>query len=108
MYLFHIDAGMQGKKKIVYMYDIFTDQILLFLTGGENIKGSPLETIRDENEALQNRVVIHTFGIGTGKSYMQTLHMSAGNGRRVNAKKTQKKQIVKTILSKDGHRLMIF
>nr|XP_034337034.1 VWFA and cache domain-containing protein 1 [Crassostrea gigas]XP_034337496.1 VWFA and cache domain-containing protein 1 [Crassostrea gigas]XP_034337917.1 VWFA and cache domain-containing protein 1 [Crassostrea gigas] len=41
------------------------DQILLFLTGGENIKGSPLETIRDQNEALQNRVVIHTFGIGT-------------------------------------------
>lgn len=91
MYLFYVDAGMHGKKKIVNMYDIFTDQILLFLTGGENIRGNPLEIIRDENEALQNRVVIHTFGIGTGKSFLQTLHISASNGRRVSAKKNPNK-----------------
>lgn len=80
MYLFHINA----ENNNIPVWD-FTDQILLFLTGGENIKGSPLEIIRDENEALQNRVVIHTFGIGTGKSYLQTLHISSSNGRRVNA-----------------------
>ncbi|XP_034314932.2 VWFA and cache domain-containing protein 1 isoform X1 [Magallana gigas] len=44
------------------------DNILLFVSAGEhqNEKGNPLEVIREENEALQNRVVINTFGIGTG------------------------------------------
>ena len=27
----------------------------------------PLEVIRDENQQLNNRVVIHTYGIGTGE-----------------------------------------
>lgn len=36
----------------------------MFVTGGENKKGNPLEIIRDENEALQNRVVIQMFGVG--------------------------------------------
>ncbi|XP_065942394.1 VWFA and cache domain-containing protein 1 isoform X1 [Magallana gigas] len=46
------------------------DNILLFVSAGEhqNKKGNPLEVIREENEALQNRVVINTFGIGTGLS----------------------------------------
>lgn len=43
------------------------------MTGGENIKGNPLEIIRDENEALQNRVVIHTFGVGIGESFIADL-----------------------------------
>lgn len=32
-----------------------------------DIGGNPMEVIRDENEALQNNVVINTYGIGTGK-----------------------------------------
>ncbi|XP_034328195.2 VWFA and cache domain-containing protein 1 isoform X2 [Magallana gigas] len=42
------------------------DQILLFVSAGKNTEGNPLEVIRDENEALQNRVIINTYGIGTG------------------------------------------
>uniref|UniRef100_K1QK79 VWFA and cache domain-containing protein 1 n=1 Tax=Magallana gigas TaxID=29159 RepID=K1QK79_MAGGI len=45
------------------------DQILLFVSdGGDNsgTEGNPLEVIRDENEALNNNVVINTYGIGTG------------------------------------------
>lgn len=47
----------------------FVDNILLFVSAGEHQhkKGNPLEVIREENEALQNRVVINTFGIGTGR-----------------------------------------
>eukprot|EP00105_Crassostrea_gigas_P035327 XP_019919475.1 PREDICTED: VWFA and cache domain-containing protein 1 [Crassostrea gigas] len=44
------------------------DQILLFVSAGKNTEGNPLEVIRDENEALQNRVIINTYGIGTGLS----------------------------------------
>lgn len=51
----------------------FVDKILLFVTGRENIKGNPLEIIRDEIEALQNRVVIHTFGVGIGESFITDL-----------------------------------
>lgn len=43
------------------------DQILLFVSAGRNTEGNPLEVIRDENEALQNRVIINTYGIGTGR-----------------------------------------
>lgn len=43
------------------------DQILLFVSAGKNTEGNPLEVIRDENEALQNRVIINTYGIGTGR-----------------------------------------
>lgn len=46
------------------------DQILLFVSdGGDNsgTEGNPLEVIRDENEALNNNVVINTYGIGTGR-----------------------------------------
>ena len=32
----------------------------------------PLEVIRDENQQLNNRVVIHTYGIGTGECQTQT------------------------------------
>nr|XP_022294872.1 VWFA and cache domain-containing protein 1-like isoform X2 [Crassostrea virginica] len=42
------------------------DQILLFVSDGSNDGGDPLEVIRDENQQLNNRVFIHTFGIGTG------------------------------------------
>ncbi|XP_078333915.1 VWFA and cache domain-containing protein 1-like isoform X2 [Crassostrea virginica] len=42
------------------------DQILLFVSDGSNDGGDPLEVIRDENQQLNNRVVIHTYGIGTG------------------------------------------
>lgn len=44
------------------------DQIILFVSDGrdnDDIGGNPLEVIRDENEALQNSVVINTYGIGT-------------------------------------------
>nr|XP_019926041.2 VWFA and cache domain-containing protein 1 isoform X1 [Crassostrea gigas] len=41
------------------------DQILLFVTDGGNSGGNPLEVIRDENQALQNRVLINTYGLGT-------------------------------------------
>lgn len=44
------------------------DQIILFVSDGtynDDIGGNPLEVIRDENEALQNNVVINTYGIGT-------------------------------------------
>ncbi|XP_022331617.1 VWFA and cache domain-containing protein 1-like [Crassostrea virginica] len=44
------------------------DQILLFVSDGANDGGDPLEVIRDENQQLNNRVVIHTYGIGTGLS----------------------------------------
>ena len=43
------------------------DQILLFVSDGGNDGGDPLEVIRDENQQLNNRVVIHTYGIGTGE-----------------------------------------
>lgn len=43
------------------------DQILLFVSAGRNTEGNPLEVIRDENEALQNRVIINTYGIDTGR-----------------------------------------
>lgn len=46
------------------------DQILLFVSDGRDnngIGGNPLEVIRDENEALNNSVVINTYGIGTGR-----------------------------------------
>ena len=43
------------------------DQILLFVSDGSNDGGDPLEVIRDENQQLNNRVVIHTYGIGTGE-----------------------------------------
>lgn len=46
---------------------LFADQILLFVSAGKNTEGNPLEVIRDENEALQNRVIINTYGIGTGR-----------------------------------------
>lgn len=45
------------------------DQILLFVSDGRDNSGTeenPLEVIRDENEALNNNVVINTYGIGTG------------------------------------------
>lgn len=45
------------------------EQILLFVSDGRGnnyIGGNPLEVIREENEALQNSVVINTYGIGTG------------------------------------------
>nr|XP_022331553.1 VWFA and cache domain-containing protein 1-like [Crassostrea virginica] len=42
------------------------DQILLFVSDGANDGGDPLEVIRDENQQLNNRVFIHTYGIGTG------------------------------------------
>nr|XP_034308982.1 VWFA and cache domain-containing protein 1-like [Crassostrea gigas] len=44
------------------------DQIILFVSDGRDntdIGGTPLEVIRDENEVIQNRVVINTYGIGT-------------------------------------------
>lgn len=44
------------------------DQIILFVSDGtsnDDIGGNPLEVIREENEALQNNVVINTYGIGT-------------------------------------------
>ncbi|XP_048728643.2 VWFA and cache domain-containing protein 1-like [Ostrea edulis] len=45
----------------------FRDQIMLFVSDGDNNAGdNPLEVIRDENHRLQNRVVINTYGIGTG------------------------------------------
>lgn len=40
---------------------------------GEN----PLEVIRDENQALQNRVLINTYGLGTRESMAPTLHSVA-------------------------------
>lgn len=46
---------------------LLADQILLFVSAGKNTEGNPLEVIRDENEALQNRVIINTYGIGTGR-----------------------------------------
>ncbi|XP_065940278.1 VWFA and cache domain-containing protein 1 [Magallana gigas] len=45
------------------------DQILLFVSDGRDnsgTEGNPLEVIRDENEAINNNVVINTYGIGTG------------------------------------------
>ncbi|XP_022300000.2 VWFA and cache domain-containing protein 1-like [Crassostrea virginica] len=44
------------------------DQILLFVSDGSYDGDDPLEVIRDENQQLNNRVVIHTYGIGTGLS----------------------------------------
>lgn len=46
---------------------LLADQILLFVSAGKNTEGNPLEVIRDENEALQNRVIINTYGTGTGR-----------------------------------------
>ena len=43
------------------------DQIILFVSDGANDGGDPLEVIRDENQQLNNRVVIHTYGIGIGE-----------------------------------------
>lgn len=37
------------------------------MTDGGNSGGNPLEVIRDENQALQNRVLINTYGLGTRK-----------------------------------------
>lgn len=54
----------------VFIPNKIVDQILLFVSGGRDnndIGGNPLEVIQNENEALQNRVVINTYGIGTGK-----------------------------------------
>lgn len=41
------------------------DQILLFVSDGGITGENPLEVIRDENQALQNRVLINTYGLGT-------------------------------------------
>lgn len=70
-----VPATSTTKKKFIdcLSSESGEDQILLFVTGGENIKGNPLEIIRDENEALQNRVVIHTFGVGIGESFIADL-----------------------------------
>lgn len=54
----------------VFTPNKIVDQILLFVSDGRgynDIGGNPLEVIQNENEALQNRVVINTYGIGTGK-----------------------------------------
>lgn len=56
-----------------FLYPVKTvlDQIILFVSDGRDntdIGGTPLEVIRDENEVIQNRVVINTYGIGTGRS----------------------------------------
>lgn len=54
----------------VFIPNKIVDQILLFVSDGRDnndIGGNPLEVIQNENEALQNRVVINTYGIGTGK-----------------------------------------
>ena len=42
------------------------------MSDGANDGGDPLEVIRDENQQLNNRVVIHTYGIGTGEWQTQT------------------------------------
>ena len=47
------------------------DQIILFVSDGSNDGGDPLEVIRDENQQLNNRVVIHTYGIGNGEWYIK-------------------------------------
>ncbi|XP_062591913.1 VWFA and cache domain-containing protein 1-like [Saccostrea cucullata] len=45
------------------------DQVILFVTDGENTgEDNPLKVIREKNHQLQNRVAIHTYGIGTGLS----------------------------------------
>lgn len=54
----------------VFIPNKIVDQILLFVSDGRgynDIGGNPLEVIQNKNEALQNRVVINTYGIGTGK-----------------------------------------
>lgn len=56
-----------------YKY-LYLDQILLFVTDGGNSGGNPLEVIRDENQALQNRVLINTYGLGTRKCMTLTVH----------------------------------
>ncbi|XP_061177706.1 VWFA and cache domain-containing protein 1-like [Saccostrea echinata] len=44
-------------------------QVILFVTDGDNTgEDNPLEVIREKNSQLQNRVVIHTYGVGTGLS----------------------------------------
>lgn len=56
--------------------NLVLDQIILFVSDGRDsndIEGNPLEVIQDENEALNNSVVINTYGIGTGR------YMIAGN-----------------------------
>ena len=53
--------------KWIKLSSFHVDQILLFVSDGSNDGGDPLEVIRDENQQLNNRVVIHTYGIGTGE-----------------------------------------
>lgn len=46
----------------------------MFVTDGGNSGGNPLEVIRDENQALQNRVLINTYGLGTRKCMNLTVN----------------------------------
>lgn len=59
-----------------YINKNVVDQILLFVSDGRDyndIEGHPLEVIRNENEALLNRVVINTYGIGSGRSMVSLM-----------------------------------
>ncbi|XP_062591885.1 VWFA and cache domain-containing protein 1-like [Saccostrea cucullata] len=44
------------------------DMIILFVTDGTNSGGNPLEVIKNENQKIQNRVVINTYGLGNSLS----------------------------------------
>lgn len=87
------------------------EQILLFVSAGKNTKGNPLEIIRDENEALQNRVVINTYGIGIGLStsdqeLLRNMSKQTLNNNTYGYVKSGKSLIIKDLRSSSLRELM--
>ncbi|KAI0210265.1 VWFA and cache domain-containing protein 1 [Lamellibrachia satsuma] len=53
------------------------EKLILFLTDGEPTDNEAMQTLREENAKLGNKVILFTFGFGGGSSWQTLINMAA-------------------------------